>query len=117
MITLLSDAEIDVDGLNFYSYPTDKITPPAIVIRPDAQWMLPDRFCNDLEHYSAICAVTASSPGDGIALLRLLSLAIIEALAPPWDWESVEGPIIDDTTGAPFLANRVRLTYKNGGPS
>lgn len=103
--------------LHLYSYPTPKIEVPAIVIRPDPQWMVPDRFCNDLERYSAICAVTASSPGDGIALLRLLSLAIIEALVPPWDWESVEGPIIDDTTGVPFLANRVRLTYKNGGPS
>lgn len=117
LLTLLQGVEDLPPGLNLYGYPTDKIEVPAIVVRPGSPWMQPDRFCNDLESYSAICVVTASSPGDGIELLRLLSLAIIGALQPPWDWVDVEGPLIDDTTGVPFLANRVRLTYKNGGPS
>lgn len=77
--------------------------------------MEPNTFCLELERYNAVCAVTASSPGEGLAMLRLLTLAIIEALVAPWDWVSVEAPIIDESTGVPFLACRVRLTYKNGG--
>ena len=117
LIELLDGLEDLPSGLNLYSEPTEKIEAPAIVVRPDSPWMEPDRFCFDLEHYSAICVVTASTPGDGIALLRTLSLAIIAALVAPWDWVNVEAPLIDETTGVPFLANRVRLTYKNGGPT
>lgn len=112
---LLADVDGFPSGLNVYAFPTDKIEPPAIVIRPDSPWMAPDTFCLEQERYNAVAVVTASTPGDGIALLRLLSLGIINALIPPWDWETVEAPIIDDSTGVPFLANRVRLTYKNGG--
>jgi hypothetical protein len=113
-LELLADVELP-ENVNLYAAPTDEITAPAIVLRPDALWMEPSSFCMELERYSAIAVVTASTPGDGIALLRLLSLAIIGALVPPWDWESVEGPVIDETTGKPFLANRVKLTYKAGG--
>lgn len=112
---LLADAEGMPDDLNLYAAPAPKIEVPAVVIRPGEPWMEPSTFCFELERYSVICAVSASTPEDGIALLRALSLAIIGALVPPWDWESVEGPLIDDTTGVPFLANRVRLVYKNGG--
>lgn len=114
LLTLLADEDLPT-GTNLYSAPTKEITVPAIVIRPDSPWMEPATFCLELERYAAVCAVNAATPGDGIALLRSLVLAIIEALVAPWDWESVEGPVIDESTGTPFLACRVRLTYKNGG--
>lgn len=100
------------DGLNIYASPQDKLTAPAIVIRPGPTWLSQDAFCHHLERYAAMPVVTASNPTDGIAMLRSLSLAIINSLPAPWDWESVEGPVIDQTTGVPFLANRVNLTYR-----
>lgn len=98
-------------GLNIYAAPQAKVTAPAVVIRPGGTWMSQDRFCAHLERYMAICVVSASTPEDGVAMLRTLSLAIVDGLQSPWDWESVEGPVIDQTTGVPFLANRVNLTY------
>lgn len=98
-------------GLNIYSAPQAEITAPAIVLRPGPTWMAQANFCAHLERYVAICVVSASTPEDGIAMLRTLSLAVIDGLLSPWDWESVEGPVIDQTTGVPFLANRVNLTY------
>ena len=103
-------------GLNIYPAPTQKVVAPALVIRPDTPWISQDRFCYDLERYAVIAVVTASSPTDGIALLRDMFLRVIGALVSPWDWEQAEGPVIDETTGVPFLAARLRLTYKNGGP-
>lgn len=99
-------------GLNIYASPTDKVKAPAVVIRPGPTWMEQDGFCWALERYQAVCVVTASTPTDGIRMLRDLSRAIIAGLPSPWDWESVEGPVIDETTGVPFLANRVNLTFK-----
>ena len=100
------------EGLSIYAGPVSKLGAPAIVIRPAPSWMAPDRFCAQLERYQAIAVVSASTPEEGITVLRSLSLAIINALESPWDWESVEGPVIDQTTGVPFLANRVNLTYR-----
>lgn len=115
LTTVLAGVDGLPAGLNLYGAPTDKIEPPAIVIRPNPAWISHGDFCRYLERYTAICVVSASSPADGIAMLRLLSLAIIAALTEPWDWTAVEGPVIDETTGVPLLANRVQLTYANGG--
>lgn len=115
LVTLLEAAGLPSD-VSLFAYPTDEITAPAIVIRPATDWMGQSSFCFAVERYVAIAVVKASTPGDGIALLRLLSRSIITALTAPWDWESVEGPIVDDTTGTPFLANRIRLTYNVEAP-
>jgi hypothetical protein len=102
-------------GLNIYPAPEEKVVAPAIVIRPAINWMQPHAYCDELERWDAMPVVTASSPTDGITELRNMVLAIIRSLVPPWDWETVEGPVIDETTGVPFLACRVRLTYRAGG--
>ena len=104
------------DGLNIYPAPEQNIVAPAVVIRPDTPWLAPDRFCFDMERYAAVVVVTASTPADGIALLRSMLLLIIGALVSPWDWEQADGPVVDETTGVPFLAARLRLKYSNGGP-
>lgn len=104
------------EGLNIYPAPEEKLVAPALVIRPDPLWLQPDRMCFDLERYNVIAAVTANSPADGITVLRSMMLKIIAALPSPWKWTQVDGPVVDQSTGIPFLAARLRLEYKNGGP-
>ena len=106
-------------GTSVYRGPTDNILAPAVVIRPDEPWVEPDRFCHDLQRYVAIVLVTASSPEDGIARLYEMARAIIEAVDAAesgWSWVSVGSALIDESTGAAFLAAPVRLQYRNGDP-
>lgn len=105
------------DGLSVHAAPQAKITAPAVVIRPDTPWLQPSRFCHDEERYAVVCVVTASTPEDGIALLRDMLLRIVDALVSPWDWIQADGPVVDQSTGVPFLAARLRLKYLNGGPA
>jgi hypothetical protein len=116
LAALIADIDDMPDGLSVYAAPSEKVNAPAIVIRPDTPWISPDKMCHDLERYAAIVVVTANTPEDGIALLRSMLLKIIDALVSPWNWVQAESPVIDETTGVPFLAARLRLTYSNGGP-
>lgn len=112
---LLADVDDLPKGLNLYAAPQTKMEAPGILVKPDFQWMGQSSYCNVMERYTATAFVTASSPEDGIPMLRLLALAIIGALEAPWDWTAVEGPVIDQSIGVPYLAARVLLTYANGG--
>lgn len=116
LAALIADISGMPDGLNIYAAPSEKITAPAVVIRPDTPWLVPDHFCYDLERYAVIVAVSANTPADGIVMLRSVLLKIIAALESPWKWVQAESPVIDETTAVPFLAARLRLTYSNGGP-
>jgi hypothetical protein len=116
LATIIGDIDDLPDGFNIYPAPAENIVAPAAVIRPDTPWIAPDRMCYDLERYAVIVAVTASTPADGIAMLRSVLLKIIAALVSPWNWVEAQGPVVDETTGVPFLAARLRLTYSNGGP-
>lgn len=116
LVSLLADIEDMPEGLSVLGAPEESITAPALVIRPDPQWMVPDRFCFDMERYNVIAVVSASSPEEGIAMLRSMMLLILSALTSPWDWDQVDGPVVDQSTGVPFLAARLRLKYSNGGP-
>lgn len=117
LVALLADIEDMPEGLNIYAAPEETITAPALVIRPDTPWLSPDKFCYDLERYIVIAVVSASTPTDGIVMLRSMMLNTIAALVSPWDWDDVGGPVIDRSTGVPFLAVRLRLKYSNGGPA
>jgi hypothetical protein len=116
LATLIEGIDDLPDGFNVYAAPSEKITAPAAVIRPDAPWLIPSKFCNDEERYAVVVVVTANTPSDGVAMLRSVLLQIIEALTSPWDWEQADAPLIDETTGVPFLVARLRLKYLNGGP-
>ncbi len=116
LAALIADIDDMPDGLSVYAAPQESITAPAVVIRPDTPWISPDRMCYDLERYAAVVVVTANSPAEGIALLRSMLLKIIDALTSPWNWVEAQSPVVDETTGVPFLAARLRLTYSNGGP-
>lgn len=114
-LALMEDVDLP-EGTSIYTVPDSKISPPAIVLRPDTPWIEQSGYCYDEEHYLAIAVVQASTPSDGIPLLRSMTLAIIGALTPPWDWVSADGPVVDNSTGIEYLANRLRLKYRNGGP-
>lgn len=116
LAALLAEIEDMPDGLNIYQAPEESIVAPALVIKPDPLWIDQDRFCFDLERYNLVAVVTANTPADGIAMLRSMLLKIIAALVSPWGWEQADGPVVDQSTGIPFLAARLRLKYSNGGP-
>jgi len=116
LAALIADISDMPAGLSVYAAPSEKITAPAVVIRPDTPWISPDKFCHDLERYTAVVVVTANTPEEGIGLLRSMLLKIIDALVSPWNWVEAQGPVVDQSTGVPFLAARLRLTYSNGGP-
>ncbi len=86
--------------------------PPAIVVRPFDPWAEPDTYCERIEHYVAIAVVTASSAEDGVNKLYAMTRAIVDALPETWEFVSVGAPIIDESTGAAFLAAPVRIDYK-----
>lgn len=88
--------------------------PPAIVVRPDEPWRVPDRFCDDLQRYVAVVVVHAAAGADGVSRLYAISSAIIAALPEAFAFVSVGSPIIDESTGSAFLVAPVRVTYQNG---
>lgn len=88
--------------------------PPAVVIRPDEPWRVPDRFCDDLQRYVAVVVVQAASGADGVDKLYELSSAIIATLPEAFGFVSVGSPIIDESTGSAFLVAPVRVEYRNG---
>jgi len=102
-----------ISGVSVTDGPRNQIKPPTVVIRPDSPWIVPDRFCADEQRYQAIMVVTAATPGDGRRMLYGIGRAIREAADGAWSWESITPPIIDESTGTPFLAAGVRLIYRN----
>lgn len=111
------DAALDDAGLkvSVLDGPVDNLKPPAVVIRPDSPWIVPSKFCYDQQRYQAVMVVTASTPGDGRRMLYRISRAIRNAFEQDdgWSWESVSSPIVDQSTGSPYLAAGVRLIYSN----
>lgn len=114
---LLAEADGMPTGLNVYPYPVENVETPALVIRPDEPWLTVSRYCDHEEGYLVVAVVSASAPADGISLLRDMSLAIMAAMESPFEWLEASGPVIDETTGVPFLANRTRVSYKASGGS
>jgi hypothetical protein len=106
-------ATVIPDDVSIHSTATDKLVPPALVIRPDEPWREPDRFCADLQHYVAVAVVTASTPQDGTDKLYVIHSALIENLPNGWGFVSVSGIVTDESTSTPLLASALRLTYRN----
>ena len=89
---------------------------PAIVLQPDEPWIEPQAFGYDQERYVALAAVPAAAGRlAGVADLYALVLHIIEAASAieGVGYESVSAPRVDESTGTPFLAAAVRLTYRS----
>lgn len=100
---------------NVYRAFAEQLEAPALVIRPDDPWMEPHAFSFDQERYAIIAAVTASTPADGVATLYALLRHVIGAVLDleGVSYESVTAPIIDESTGAPFLAATVHVIYRS----
>lgn len=112
IVSALADAGLS--EVNVLDGPVPQLSAPAVVIRPDNPWIVQGpSFCYDEQRYLAVSVVTASTPGDGRRMLYEISKAIRSALPEGWDWESVNAPIIDESTGAPYLAAGIRLIYRN----
>jgi hypothetical protein len=115
LVSEVSDAltAAGISGVSVVDGPRNQIKPPIVVIRPDNPWIVPDRFCADQQRYQAVMVVTAATPGDGRRMLYGIGKAIRAAMGMAWSWESITPPIVDESTGTPFLAAGVRLIYRN----
>jgi hypothetical protein len=95
-----------------YPAPPSQVATPAIVIRPDVPWIVPDSFAWDKEAYVAVCVVLASDPRSGMRDLYALVQAVMAATDDEFAFVEAGSPVIDETTGTPLLAATVRLTYR-----
>lgn len=118
-LELIADA-LEAPGVgdpaaNVYSGYAEQLVAPALVIRPDDPWTVPHAFGYDEERYAVIAAVVASTPHDATVELYALVRYVIRATAgvAGVSYVSASAPIMDDSTGTPFLAASVRLTYRN----
>lgn len=108
-------ALLNIAGVNVYDTPQETIVPDAVVIRPDSPWIAPsDAGWPDEERYAAVVLVTASTPGDGLARLHTVVHAVLDAARrASWEFDNVSAPVVDESTGTPFLAATVSLIYRN----
>jgi hypothetical protein len=63
-----------------------------------------------------VAVVSASTPQDGEAELYSLSHLIMDNLTDGWEFVSVSRPVVDQSTGTPYLAAIIRLRYLNNPP-
>jgi hypothetical protein len=109
---LLTDADT---GANIYPTPEETIVADALVVRPDQPWVgNSESTWPDEERYAVVALVSASTPGDGLARLHTLVHAVLDAArGASWEFDSVSAPVVDESTGTPFLAATVSLIYRN----
>lgn len=105
----------DLEDVNVYPTPQEPIVPDAVVIRPDTPWIAPsDTTWPDEERYAVVVLVTASTPGDGLARLHTIVHAVLAAARTAlWEFDNVSAPVVDESTGTPFLAATISLIYRN----
>jgi hypothetical protein len=100
---------------NVIAGPAPAVEPDAIVIRPDEPWLVhtDGRFTTRPERYAAIAASRVADPASSLAALYLMVGAILLAASDEgWDWESVSGITLDETTGVPLLVVTAHVTYQ-----
>lgn len=106
----------DEPNVNVYRTPTDQqIIPDAVVIRPDTPWIgNSESSWGDEERYAVVALVTASTPGDGLARLHGILHTVLDAARQAgWEFDTVTAPVVDESTGAPFLAATASFIYRN----
>jgi hypothetical protein len=107
-------ADVSLSNVSVLDGPVASLKAPAVVIRPDSPWIVEGpSFCYDEQRYQAVMVVTASTPRDGRRMLYQIARAIRNALPEGWSWEEVRAPIIDESTGVPYLAAAIRLLYRS----
>jgi hypothetical protein len=109
LATALEGAEL---GANVYPAASDQIRAPAIVIRPDDPWITPGPAFGGLtEHYLALAAAPAGDPISAQSTIHGLVTGIVDALPDGFALVDVGAIALDESTGTPLLAARVRLAY------
>lgn len=103
----------DVNG---YPTPHELIQTPAVVLRPDAPWIAREGYA-DHERYVAVCVVSAGDTVSGTASLHDMIhgvAATADALANAgWSFTDAGRAVVDESTGTPFLAAAVRLSFRS----
>jgi hypothetical protein len=100
---------------NVYGALTSQVKAPALVLRPDEPWITPGPSLGLLsERWLAVGAVPAADPVSGSRSLHAMLLEVIETLPEGWALRDVGRPLLDESTGVPFLAAAARLTYSLG---
>ena len=93
--------------------PISQLEPPAVVLRADNPWVEPSAYCHDQQQYAAVGVVTASSPADGETMLYTLIHELMDNLPEGWQFLNASAPVVDQSTGTPYLAAIIRLRYSN----
>lgn len=96
--------------------PISQLEPPAVVLRADEPWIAPGDYCHDEQRYAAVAVVSASTPSDGEADLYDVIQEIQDNLPDGWGFISASRPVVDQSTGTPFLAAIIRLRFYNNPP-
>jgi hypothetical protein len=97
--------------------PTSMLVPPALVIRANSPWISPARYCHDDQQYTAVGVVTAATPQDGEQMLYSIGLLVMDNLPEGWSFLGMDAPVLDESTGHPYLAAGIRLQYANSDVS
>ena len=95
---------------------TEQIVAPAIVLRPDQPWSTPSddgTFCWDHQRYVAVIVVNAASSQDAMREAYRIWQLVIANLPNGWRFDTVDGLVLDETTGTAFIATQVHLSYFN----
>jgi hypothetical protein len=87
--------------------------PPALVIRANSPWIEPGTYCHDDQQYTAVGVVTAATPQDGEQMLYSIGLLVMDNLPDGWSFLGMDAPVLDESTGHPYLAAGIRLQYAN----
>ena len=93
--------------------PISSLEAPAVVLRADEPWVVPQAYCHDEQRYAAIAVVSASSPADGEQDLHRLIIELMDNLPEGWRFVSAGMPRVDQSTGTAFLACKMVLLYAN----
>jgi len=107
--------ELDgLDGVNIMAAPTQsQIVAPALVLRPDTPWSQPDQYCFDRQQYVAVVVASAASSLDAMRRIYRIWQTVIANLPPAWRFDTVDGLVLDESTGTAFLATQIHLSYFN----
>lgn len=105
------------DGINILPAPvSSQIVPDAIVLRPDSPWATPQddgTYCWDHQRYVAVVVASASSSADAMRRIYRIWQLVINNLPAGWRFDTVDGLVLDQSTGTAFLATQVHLSYFN----
>ncbi len=95
---------------------SSQIIPPTVVLRPDTTWITPSDeaiFCYDHQRYVAVIVAAAASSVDAMRRAYRIAQTIITNLPAGWRFDTVDGLVLDESTGTALIATQVHLSYFN----